>query len=247
MPAELEQLRRGAAERELELLRQQEVPVQRVVLVDAHAAVQVLRGVHDPLAALGRPELRHRDLGRGGQTLGQPPDRLPRGEPDRLGVDVRVGRALTDRLERRDRHGRTARASWCTRPSCAGLPRTRRSAIAHSAAVARSTIQSRFAWPSATSAEHVGVGDPHALEREPRLGVEVGGVLALEDARRRPRRRRARGRSPPSAVAPARGRVGHHARGHAVLHAVEHPAVAVAASRWCAVRAGRRRTRRAQR
>ena len=35
------------------MLREQEVAVQRVLAVDADAAVQVLRGMHDPLTALG--------------------------------------------------------------------------------------------------------------------------------------------------------------------------------------------------
>jgi L-amino acid N-acyltransferase YncA len=47
---ELEQLGRCASERELEMARVQEVAVQRVFLVDADAAVQVGRRVHDALA-----------------------------------------------------------------------------------------------------------------------------------------------------------------------------------------------------
>ena len=43
---------------ELELLGQQEVAVQRVVAVDTHAAVQVVRGEEHVLAALRGPVLR---------------------------------------------------------------------------------------------------------------------------------------------------------------------------------------------
>ena len=46
------------------LLDPQEVAVDRVVDVDADAAVDVQRGVRDAAAALGRPELRGRDLER---------------------------------------------------------------------------------------------------------------------------------------------------------------------------------------
>ena len=48
----------GAAERELRLPRHAEVAEQRILLVDADAAVQVLRRVGDAEPALGRPELR---------------------------------------------------------------------------------------------------------------------------------------------------------------------------------------------
>ena len=52
------------AERELVRLQPQEVAVDGVVEVDADAAVDVQRGVSDPVAALGRPVLRGRDLDR---------------------------------------------------------------------------------------------------------------------------------------------------------------------------------------
>ena len=64
-------------EGELELLGPEEVAVQRVVDVDADAAVQVLRGVHDALAALGRPELGDATSVVGGQALDEPPGGLP--------------------------------------------------------------------------------------------------------------------------------------------------------------------------
>src|SRR5207302_10956178 len=91
------------AERELELLRPQEVAMKRVVAVDAHAAVEVLRRVHDPLSAVGRPELGNGNLGARRQPLAESPHGLPRGETDGFGVDVRVGSTLSDSLERCDR------------------------------------------------------------------------------------------------------------------------------------------------
>ena len=101
-PAERDELAVGAPEEQLQLLGQQEVAVQRVVAVDAHAAVQVGGGVHDPLAAGRRPVLGHRHLAVGREPGGQPPRGLEHGEPDRLGVDVGVRRPLPDRLERGD-------------------------------------------------------------------------------------------------------------------------------------------------
>ena len=52
---------------ELVVLGGQEVAVQRVVEVDADAAVDVYGGVRDPVARLGRPELRGGDLGAHGR------------------------------------------------------------------------------------------------------------------------------------------------------------------------------------
>ena len=63
----------------------------------------MLGRVDHALAALGRPELGHRHLFGRGEAGGQPPGGLPRREPHGLGVDVRVGGALADRLERGDR------------------------------------------------------------------------------------------------------------------------------------------------
>src|SRR5437660_11945783 len=60
---EPEQLGRRPAEAQLELLGPQEVAVQGVVPVDPDAAVQMLGSVDHPLAAIGRPELGHGDLG----------------------------------------------------------------------------------------------------------------------------------------------------------------------------------------
>ena len=74
--------------------------MQRVITVDADAAVQVLGGVHDALPAVGGPELRHRHLGCGRQTLLEPPGRLERGEaldvsgPLGNGFDLDVRRPL---------------------------------------------------------------------------------------------------------------------------------------------------------
>jgi len=77
--------------------------VQRIVAVDADAAVEVGGGVHDALAALGRPVLGHRDLGRRREACRQTGGGLPGGQPDGLGVHVGVGGALADGLEGGDR------------------------------------------------------------------------------------------------------------------------------------------------
>src|SRR5206468_11309460 len=84
---------------ELALLGPEEVSVQRVVDVDTDAAVQVLSGVDDALAPLGRPELRNRQLVRRGQTLGQAPYRLPRRQTHAFGVDIGIGSPLRHSLE----------------------------------------------------------------------------------------------------------------------------------------------------
>src|SRR6266699_2415250 len=80
--AETAKLGGRAAEGELVPLGRGEVPVQPVTGVDAHAAMDMDRGVRDPVAGLGRPEL---------------------GGRDRLDVDVGVGQPLRHRLERPDR------------------------------------------------------------------------------------------------------------------------------------------------
>ena len=77
--------------------------MDRVVDVDADAAVDVQRGVADPVPALGRPELRGRDLERDVPALVEVRRGLQHRELDRLVVDVAVGHALPDRLERADR------------------------------------------------------------------------------------------------------------------------------------------------
>src|SRR5581483_2660537 len=100
--AEREQLPGRAAELVLDLLAPDEVAVQRVVEVDTQTTVQMLGGVHDPGPAVAGPELRDRDRLVGRPSFGQPPDRLQRGEPDQLGVNVGVSGTLTDCLERRD-------------------------------------------------------------------------------------------------------------------------------------------------
>jgi len=91
------------AERHAELARPQVVAVERVVEVDADAPVQVLGGVGDAVAALGRPELgdRHRLLGV--LALGEAMDGAEQGESDRLDVDVGVAGALVHCLEAADR------------------------------------------------------------------------------------------------------------------------------------------------
>ena len=92
----------GRAELVLQVDRPLEVAVQRVVAVDADAAVQVLAGVGGELGPLGRPVLRHRDVFTARQPFGQAPRGLLRGEPQRLDVDVGVGGPLMHGLEASD-------------------------------------------------------------------------------------------------------------------------------------------------
>src|SRR5215472_2466544 len=101
--AEAAKLGRRAAEREFVPLGRGEVPVQRVAGVDANAAMDVDGAMRDPVPAFGGPELRGRDLLLACQARLEPPRGLPHGQPDRLHVDVRVGKPLRHRLERSDR------------------------------------------------------------------------------------------------------------------------------------------------
>src|SRR3954452_16435915 len=98
--AEVAEVAAAGAEGELELLGPAVVAVQRVVAVDADAAVEVLRGAHDALAGVGGEVLGDGDLLGRGTARREVPRRLERGEADRLRVDERVRGALADRLER---------------------------------------------------------------------------------------------------------------------------------------------------
>src|SRR3954471_22084312 len=90
-PAEVPQLLGLGAQRELELLEPLEVPVDRVVEVDADAAVHVERSMAHPAAALRRPELRGGDLHARVLARGELRRGLEHRELDRLRVDVGVG------------------------------------------------------------------------------------------------------------------------------------------------------------
>ncbi len=164
--------------------------MQRVVTVDAHPAVQVLRRVHDALSAVRSPELRDRDLGRGGQTLREPPDRLPCGEPDRPRCRC-TRRPRAARPPGTSRSGdRTAHASWCTPRSCGRLPRRCRSRSRTARPSRARRVHARISAPLLGRAEDVGRGDLDALQRQARFGVVVRRVLALpRDTRPRSGRR----------------------------------------------------------
>ena len=64
---------RGRAEGQLEMLGPGVVAVQRIVGVGAEAAVQMLRGLHDPAYALGGPDLGDRHVPGGRQRARPPP------------------------------------------------------------------------------------------------------------------------------------------------------------------------------
>ena len=90
------------AELQLEDLGPPEVAVDRVLDVEADAAVEVLGGVGDPVPAVGGPVLGDVELLVGGSPLGEAPGGLAGGELHALGVDVGVGHALADGLEGAD-------------------------------------------------------------------------------------------------------------------------------------------------
>ena len=77
--------------------------MHRVVAVDAHATVQVLRRRDDALARLRHPELRQRHLALRGQAGCDPPAGLERRQPNPLHVDEGIGRTVSHGLEHRDR------------------------------------------------------------------------------------------------------------------------------------------------
>ena len=77
--------------------------MHRVVHVDAHATVDVHRGVRDPVAGLGGPEGGRGHLHVSGQILGQPPGRLLECQSQTFYLDVVIGQPLPDSLEATDR------------------------------------------------------------------------------------------------------------------------------------------------
>jgi len=92
----------GAAADKFPGLGREEVAVQRIVAVKAHAAVQVLGGGQHPVAALGGGVAGdgHRPLGR--QAGLQAKDGRPEGQAHGVGLDPGVGGPLADRLEGAD-------------------------------------------------------------------------------------------------------------------------------------------------
>ena len=73
-----------------------------MVHVDPDAAVNVHRGVGDPVSGLGCPERRGGHLDVGGHVLRQPPGGLLQREPQPFDVDVVIGQTLCDSLEAAD-------------------------------------------------------------------------------------------------------------------------------------------------
>ena len=86
MRTEAEQLRRGTAEGELELLGPTEVARQRVLDIHADAAVHVLRGMCHAVAALAGPPLRDGRLVARGRPQGRRGDALVLGAGEVLEV-----------------------------------------------------------------------------------------------------------------------------------------------------------------
>ena len=93
------------------------------VEVDADAAVHVHGGVREPVAGVGGPQLRDRDLGVGGQPLVEPPGGLPEREPLAEHVDVAVGEPLRDGLEGADRAAELLARLGVRRGQLAARPR----------------------------------------------------------------------------------------------------------------------------
>ena len=145
--------------------------------------------MHDALRAFARPELGDGDLLRRGQAGVEPPRRLPRGEPHRFGVDVGVGGALADRLERRDRSAELLAGLRVVRGE---LERRRARARGHHAhRRLRVLHQPRHTF---------GTGEPfggRVLQDDPRLGDARSWCPGV---RRSPRRTRDRPRTRPASA-----------------------------------------------
>lgn len=84
------------------MLRNEEVPVNGMVLVEPHTAVDVHDGVRYPMSRISRPECGGAQVFHVGVALGdaEPPAQCQANTSD---VDVRVGQALRDGLETADR------------------------------------------------------------------------------------------------------------------------------------------------
>ena len=59
----------SAAQGELEVLGGHEIPIQRVIAIEAHPAVYVLGGCNDARTGFGGEELGHGELSIGWETL----------------------------------------------------------------------------------------------------------------------------------------------------------------------------------
>ena len=145
--------------------------MEGVVDVDADAAVQVLRGIHDAVRGLRRPELRDRHLGRGREAGREPPRRLPRGQADRLDVDVGVRGTLVHGLEARDRAVELLAARRVLR----GQPER---PLGHAELHRRESDERALDEPADIRTRQGVAGG--AVEDEPRLRLAVGGQLPLE-------------------------------------------------------------------
>src|SRR5581483_7084527 len=99
LTADAQQRRGGPAQRELGLLGSQEVPMHRMVGVNADTAVDVNNGVRHPMSCVSGPECRGGDLGVTRKILAEPPGGLGQGEPQPLDIDVAVRQPLPHRLE----------------------------------------------------------------------------------------------------------------------------------------------------
>ena len=164
----------GAAAGELEALGGGEVAVRLAVEVDADAAVDVDGGVREPVAGVGRPELRDGHLDRRPAAPRRAASRLPQGEALAEHVDVAVGQPLRDRLEGADRAAELLARLRVRR----GQPQR---------ALGDAELLGRSARPSAArravGRRAVGVARRasagSAVEVEPGRDVAVAGVLGL--------------------------------------------------------------------
>ena len=126
--------------------------MQRIVAIDADAAVRRCCAAWTTRwPPSGGPVLRDRDGRHRRAAPRRFSRRLPGSQADGLGVDVGVGDAVADRLERSDAARRTARASWCTSAVRRSASSQTPTASDASAAVARSAIHSTMAPPRVPS------------------------------------------------------------------------------------------------
>src|SRR5687767_6951426 len=85
------------------MLVPQRVAMERILDVDAGSAVDVLAGVGDEVRLVGGKPLGDAQVFGGVESVGETPECGVGGQPYGFDVDVAIGQALRDSLERSDR------------------------------------------------------------------------------------------------------------------------------------------------